>query len=145
VDRRFTGASCLHHHRKVTIFFNFNIILPPLVDDVDKGKLHIHPPERSLVILRAVIWSKSGGNGRSKLWILSTKYFFHIRRVFTCREISGFNSSLKENVLRIFFDLKNPSPQPGLNSQTLGSMSSTLTITTLRRRNVTTLVGHFEM
>jgi hypothetical protein len=41
----------------------------------------------------------------------------------------GFTSCPKEGVLRIFISLKNPSPQLGLNLQTLGPISSILNIT----------------
>jgi hypothetical protein len=40
---------------------------------------------------------------------------------------SGFTSPTKEGVLRIFIALKNPSPRPGLNPQTLGLTASTVT------------------
>jgi hypothetical protein len=51
----------------------------------------------------------------------------------TCRKIlhgaDGFTSPPKGGVLRILTALKNPSPQLGLNPQTLDPMASTLTIT----------------
>jgi hypothetical protein len=54
--------------------------------------------------------------------------FVHTSQViFTCRKIllhgaSGFTYPLKEGMLGIFIILKNPSPQPHLNLQTLGSI-----------------------
>jgi hypothetical protein len=59
-------------------------------------------------------------------------------RSLTCRKIlrygkSGFTSHPKENVLRIFIGLKNPSPLPGLNPPPLGLVASTLTTTPLMR------------
>jgi hypothetical protein len=44
-------------------------------------------------------------------------------------KVRGFEM-LKEGVLRIFIALKNTSPWPGSNPQTLGSVASTLTTTT---------------
>jgi hypothetical protein len=46
---------------------------------------------------------------------------------------SRFTSHPKEGVLRIFIALKNPSPWPGSNPQTLGPVASTLTTTPGRR------------
>jgi hypothetical protein len=46
---------------------------------------------------------------------------------------SGFTSSPKEGVLRIFIALKNPLTLPGLNPRTVGLMA-VLTITRTRRR-----------
>jgi hypothetical protein len=48
----------------------------------------------------------------------------------------------KEVVLRIFIALKNPSPRPGSNSQTLGPVASTLT-TTPPRRLVQSIIRHY--
>jgi hypothetical protein len=60
----------------------------PWCNDVDRGKLPIRPPECSLAILPAESSSgKLGGFGWRKLWILSTKYFFHCRSSLTCRKI----------------------------------------------------------
>jgi hypothetical protein len=58
---------------------------------------------------------------------------------FTCRKIfrhgnSGFTSYPKEDVLRIFIALKNPSPWPGSNPQPLDPVARTLTSTPPRRR-----------
>jgi hypothetical protein len=63
---------------------------------------------------------------------------FILASYFTCRKIlrhgaSGFPSSPKENVLRIFTSLKNPLLLTGLKLQILGTMASTLTITPPRR------------
>jgi hypothetical protein len=60
------------------------------------------------------------------------------KRSIACRKIvwrgtSGFTSHLKEGALRIFIALKNPSSWPGSNSQPLGPVASTLTITPPRR------------
>jgi hypothetical protein len=46
---------------------------------------------------------------------------------------SGFTSHPKEDVLRIFIALKNPSPRPDMNPRTLGPMASTPTNTPPRR------------
>jgi hypothetical protein len=65
----------------------------------------------------------------------SQKYFFHtLYSSFMCCKIlqhgaSSFTFPLKEGELQFFITLKNPSPQPGLNPQSLGTMASTLTIT----------------
>jgi hypothetical protein len=52
---------------------------------------------------------------------------------------SGFSSHPKEDVLRIFIALRNPSPRPALNPRTLGPVASTL-ITTPPRRPYSTLI-----
>jgi hypothetical protein len=49
--------------------------------------------------------------------------------------VSGFSYPPKENKLRIFIALKNPSPRTGLNPQTFGPMASTLSLTTPRQLN----------
>jgi hypothetical protein len=88
-----------------------------------QGKLLIRPAEPS--------GSKSGGTGRRKVWILSTKYFFHTSKgSLTCRKIlrhgdEGFTSSPKKSV-RSSIALKNPPSRSGLNPRNLGSMASTL-------------------
>jgi hypothetical protein len=61
-----------------------------------------------------------------------------LKSSLTCRKIlrhgtSGFDFHPKECVLRIFIALKNPSPWPGSNPQTLGPVASTLTTTPPRR------------
>jgi hypothetical protein len=45
----------------------------------------------------------------------------------------SFTFPTKEGVLRIFISIQNPYPRPGLNTRTLGTMVSTLSITTQRR------------
>jgi hypothetical protein len=105
-----------------------------MVDDVDRGKLPIRPPERSLVILPAEpSSSKSEGSGRMKLWIFSTKYFFHTRRILL-HAVKSYDIVypvllLRKSAADFFIALKNPSLLPGLNPRTLGSMASTLTVT----------------
>jgi hypothetical protein len=54
-------------------------------------------------------------------------------------QVSGFTSPPKQDVLRIFIALNNPSPRLGLNPRTLGLMASTLTITPPRRLVMTVL------
>jgi hypothetical protein len=62
-----------------------------------------------------------------------TKYLFHTSKSsLTCRKIlrhgaPDFSSPPKEVVLRIFIALKIHSPLQGLNPQTLGPITSTLT------------------
>jgi hypothetical protein len=61
------------------------------------------------------------------------------QRIFTCRKIlrhgsSGFASHPKEDVLRIFIALKNPSPQPVFNPRPLCPVASTVTTAPPRRR-----------
>jgi hypothetical protein len=49
---------------------------------------------------------------------------------------SRFTSHPKEGVLRIFIALKNQSPWPGSNPQTMGPVASTLSSTPTRRLSV---------
>jgi hypothetical protein len=54
-----------------------------------------------------------------------TYFCSYLQVIFTCHKIAwngalGFTSSPKEDVLWIFITLKNPLPQPGLNTN-LGS------------------------
>jgi hypothetical protein len=58
---------------------------------------------------------------------------WHFKRYFTCRKILHVTSNPKKGVLRIFIDLKNPSPWSGSNPRTLDPVVSTLTTTSLRR------------
>jgi hypothetical protein len=124
-----TNGPIVHSH----IIYEYG---EPWLKDVDRGKLPIRPPKRSVPILPAEPPnSKSGGSRRRRKWILYVKYFFHTRRVILYivkilrRGASGFTFLPKEGALRIFIALKNPSPRPGLNPRTLGPMASTLTIT----------------
>jgi hypothetical protein len=71
--------------------------------------------------------------------ILRIQYLWYVSGSFTCRQIlrhrsSGFTSHPKENVLRDFIALKNPSPQPGLNPRPFGAVASTLTAAPTRRQ-----------
>jgi hypothetical protein len=65
------------------------------------------------------------------------QYLKYLKGSLTCKVlrhgISGFTSHLKEDVLRIFIALKNPSPLLGLNPRPLGPVASTLTTTPPRR------------
>jgi hypothetical protein len=66
--------------------------------------------------------------------ILPIQYLKYLKVSLTCRKIlrhgaSGFTSYPKEDVLRIFIALKNPSPMAGLNPRLLGPVLSTLTTT----------------
>jgi hypothetical protein len=79
------------------------------------------------------------GEGYDSL-VFSSPWDFKIS--FTGRKIlrhgtSGFTSHLKEDVLRNFIALKNPSPLPGSNPRPLGPVASTLIITPPRRLNCT--------
>jgi hypothetical protein len=70
--------------------------------------------------------------------ILRIQCLWYLNWSLTCRKIlwhgtSGFTSHPKEDVLRIFIALKNPSPRPGLNTRPLGPVASTLTTTPPRR------------
>jgi hypothetical protein len=58
-----------------------------------------------------------------------------------CRKILGhetseFTSHLKEDMLRIFIVLKNPTPRPGFNTRPLDFVGSTLTTIPPRRPTV---------
>jgi hypothetical protein len=58
-----------------------------------------------------------------------------------CRKIlrhgaDGFTPPLKEGMMQIFIALKNPSPWLGLNSRTLGPMTSMLTSPKLTNTDV---------
>jgi hypothetical protein len=60
------------------------------------------------------------------------------KRYLTCRKIlrhgtSGFTSHPKEDVLRIFLALKNPSPWSGSNPRPLSQVASTVTTTPPKR------------
>jgi hypothetical protein len=105
-----------------------------MLDDVNWGKVPIHPPGCSLAIpLAQPSSSKSGGSEQRKLW-MSTKHFFPIYSSLACCKIlwhgvSGFTSPLTEGVLQIFIALIHTLLRPGLNPRTLGPMASTLTIT----------------
>jgi hypothetical protein len=60
------------------------------------------------------------------------KYLFHTVGILTCRKIlqhriACFTSPLKEDMLRIFIALKNPSFSAGLELQTLGLMANMIT------------------
>jgi hypothetical protein len=85
-------------------------------------------------------------NGRKKWeFYLACISFTLASDFFTCRNIlrngaSGFISHPKEDVLRIFVALKNPSPRPGLNPWPLGPVTSTLTTTPPRRKVLKQLV-----
>jgi hypothetical protein len=103
-----------------------------MVDDVHWGKLPIGSPGRSLAILPTEpSSSKSGKSGRRKLSILSTKYLFNTRRVLL-HAVKSYNMG-PPHLLPLWKKACSGflSPQPGLNPQTLGP--STLTITPLRR------------
>jgi hypothetical protein len=54
------------------------------------------------------------------IFVHTCKWFFTCRKIL--RGISDFTSLPKQGVLRILISIKNPSPQLGLNSLTLGSM-----------------------
>jgi hypothetical protein len=95
-----------------------------VVDDVNWGKLPIHPPERSLAILPAEPSSKKlGGSGHRKWWILSMKYFFHTLGVLVLA-VKSYNRgplallSLQRKVCCRFFTLKNPLLRLGLYPRT---------------------------
>jgi hypothetical protein len=101
--------------------------------------------QSSLAIIPAESSSrKSGGTWRRKLWIWPPKYlclYFEVIS-FTCCKIlqhgaDGFTAHPKEDVLRIFIALKNPSPRPGLDPRTFGRMKSTLTTAPPRRLLIT--------
>jgi hypothetical protein len=67
-----------------------------------------------------------------------TQYLWYVNGSLTCRKIlrhgaPGFTSHPKEGVLRMFINLKNPSPRPGFNPRPLGLVASTLTTTPPRR------------
>jgi hypothetical protein len=71
----------------------------------------------------------------TKVWVFLS--IFHTSTdLLTCKMLrhgtSGFNSHPNECMLRIFIALKNPSPLPGLNPQSLGPVASTLTTKTPR-------------
>jgi hypothetical protein len=70
--------------------------------------------------------------------ILCFQYLWYVNGSFTCRNVlrhgtSGFSSHPKEDVLRIFIALKNPSPRPGLNPRPFCPGVSTLTTAPPRR------------
>jgi hypothetical protein len=75
-------------------------------------------------------------NGR-RSYNFPYQYLRHVSGSLTCRILrhgtSGFNSHLKEGVLRIFIALKNPSPRPCLKPRPLCPVVSTLTTTPPRR------------
>jgi hypothetical protein len=75
-------------------------------------------------------------NGWREWWIWPCKVFLFVLESdsFTYHKIlwhgaPGFTSPLKVGMMWIFIALKNPSPQPDVNLQTLGLMASVLYIT----------------
>jgi hypothetical protein len=124
------------------------LFIPQLIDergepwwsDVDRGKLQIRPPECSQWTQQQshlVANQEDLGKGNDVFGLWSILIILH-KSFLTCRKIlwrgaSGFTSPPNEGVLRIFISLKNPSPWPGLNLQTLGPMASTVTITPPRQ------------
>jgi hypothetical protein len=97
-----------------------------MVDDVNWGKVPIHPPGCSPAIPPAQpSSSKSGGSEQRKLW-MSTKHFFPICSSLACCKIlwhgvSGFTSHLTEGVLQIFIALKTYNVSAGFEPANLGS------------------------
>jgi hypothetical protein len=111
----------------------------PWWNDIDRENLLTRPPELSGNHTSSHLVA-SRRNGRRKWWIWPSEVFLFIlpNIFFTCSKIlrhgvDGFTSASKESVLRIFIVLKDPSPQPGLNSRSLGPMRNMLTITPPRR------------
>jgi hypothetical protein len=106
----------------------------PWWNNTDRGKLLIHPPELSDNPTSSHIVAnkeKLGeGNYEFGLWNI----FVHTSKLhFTCHKMLrhvavSFTSLLNKGMTQIFIILKNPLTQPGLNSQTLGSIASLLTI-----------------
>jgi hypothetical protein len=83
----------------------------------------------------AVLPAEKSGASRSENF--AYQYLKYLKEYLTCHKIlwhgtCGFTFHLKEGVLWIFITLKNPSPWPCLNPQTLGPVASTLTTTPLR-------------
>jgi hypothetical protein len=109
-------------------------------NDVDGGKLPIHPPDLSgkptsshLVASRRNWW-KEWEFGLAKYFYshLQVIFFFTFRKIVQ-HGASSFTTSAKEGMLWIFIIFKNPSPWMGLNQRTLGPIASTLTITPPRQ------------
>jgi hypothetical protein len=94
--------------------------------------------QSSLAVLPEETSGESRRNGRRSDNSAYQYYLKYLKGSLTCRKIlrhgiSGFTSSPKEGVLRIFIALKNPSPQSSLNPLPLGPVVSTLTTTPPRR------------
>jgi hypothetical protein len=75
------------------------------------------------------------GDGNDEFALV--KYFCSYLQVIFLHAVKSYvlgptTSPTKEVLLWIFITLKNPSPLPGLNPQTLDVMASTLTITPTR-------------
>jgi hypothetical protein len=108
-------------------------IWPSMMDDVDQGNIPIRPPERSLAVLPESSSSKQDAWAKEMMASALRSIFVHTSKViFTCRKIlrhgaSGFTSTPKEGVLRIFIALNYLSPRPGLTPRTLRPVASTLT------------------
>jgi hypothetical protein len=64
------------------------------------------------------------------------KEFCNMQYNFTTWDLPALLPIREEGVLRIFVAHKIPSPWPGSNPQPSGLVESTLTTTTLRRKNV---------
>jgi hypothetical protein len=102
--------------------------------------------QSSLAVLPAETSGACRRNGRSSE-NFHYQYLKYLKVSLTCRKIllhgtSGFTSHPKENVLRIFIALKNPSSRPGLNPRHLGPVASILTTTPPRRLPATLTISH---
>jgi hypothetical protein len=94
--------------------------------------------QSSLAVLQATISGACRRNGR-RSENFSYQYLKYLKGYLTRRKIlrqgtSGFTFHRKEDVLRIFIALKNPSRWPGLNHRPLDLMASTLTTIPPRRQ-----------
>jgi hypothetical protein len=111
----------------------------PWWNDTDKGILLICPLELSNNPTSShLVASRRNGRRKWSIWPCEVLSFILPKWFFTCHKIlwhgaSGFTSPPKEDMLRIFITLKNPSPRTGLNPQTLGTIASTLTTRPLKR------------
>jgi hypothetical protein len=110
----------------------------PSMNDIDKVKILIRPPELSDNLIGSHLVAKLETLLR-KLLIWPSKYlcsYFEV--IFTSCKIlrhgaDSFTSPPNEGALRISIAPKNPLCRPSLNPRTLGKMASTLTITPPRR------------
>jgi hypothetical protein len=106
----------------------------PWWNNIDRRKLLIHLPELSDNPTSSHIVAneeKFGeGNDEFGLWNIfvdTSQLHFMCHKMLRHVAVS-FSSLLNKGMLQIFITLKNPLPQPGLNSQTLGPIASLLTI-----------------
>jgi hypothetical protein len=119
------------------------VIMMMMMGAVDNSELVC---QSSLAVLPAETSEASRRNGqRSENF--AYQYLKYLKSSLTCRKLlrhvtSGFTSHPKQDVLRIFIALKNPSPRPWLNTRPLGPVASTLTAAPPRRLEIIKSSNH---